>query len=220
MKAAIRRLVLERNPIGTAREYIGRTMVNASRIFAATQVIPEIAVTRRASPADLAAAAVSALIDAAELTPNGDVRRSALSLETGFAAIGRAARGIPPSLALREEIGWIGREMERRSLDASGGGTAHRGAIWTLGLVIAGAACRTSRRNALSIAAVAGELARLPDKFAPRAVLTAGGTASPFAFRRLKLLHDQLMAVSASPSGSVTLLAATLFLDGVEGSRV
>jgi triphosphoribosyl-dephospho-CoA synthase len=49
-----------------------------------------------------------------------------------------------------------------------------------------------------------------------RAVLTAGGTASPFGFRRLEMLHDHLMALSAPPDGSAHLLAATLFLDRVE----
>ncbi len=134
-------------------------------------------------PVALSTLAVSALIDEAELTPkpalvdrtsNGAhddldlprLRRSALALRDGFAAIARAAPGEKP-LRLRERIGQIGRDMERRMLTATGGSNAHRGAIWSLGLLVA-AAAQLSERNAARIAAAAAALARLPDRFAPR----------------------------------------------------
>ena len=53
-------------------------------------------------------------------------------------------------------------------LVATGGCNAHRGAIWALGLLVAGAAQCRSDRNAARIAAHAAALARLPDRFAPR----------------------------------------------------
>ncbi len=260
--------------------------------------------------------AVSALIDEAELTPkpalvdrrgNGAhhdldlarLRCSARSLRGGFAAIARASSGEVPSLRLREEIGAIGRVMERRMMAATGGGNAHRGAIWSLGLLVAAAAMRRPDRDPARIASAAAALARLPDRFSSplpshgerarvrfgaagargeaqsafphavrdglptlraarrrgvpedrarldalmaimadlddtcllhrggraaldaakggaRAVLAAGGTASPDGLGRLHRLHDDLMARWASPGGGADLLAATLFLDRLE----
>src|SRR5580693_2626159 len=136
------------------------------------------------SPLDLSISAVSSLIEEAELTPkpalvdrrgNGAhhdldlarMRRSARSLRDGFADIARAAAFERPSLRLREQIGRIGRDMERRMLMATAGSNAHRGAIWALGL-LAAAAAQNSERNAVRNAAAAAALARLPDRFAPR----------------------------------------------------
>jgi triphosphoribosyl-dephospho-CoA synthase len=133
---------------------------------------------------ELSNAAISVLLEEAELTPkpalvdlrgNGAhhdldltrLRRSARSLQDRFADIARVAAVAKPSL-LREQIGRIGREMERRMMAATGGSNAHRGAIWALGLLVAAAAQRRSDTNAASIAAGAAALARLPDRFAPR----------------------------------------------------
>jgi triphosphoribosyl-dephospho-CoA synthase len=133
---------------------------------------------------DLSISAVSALIEEAELTPKpalvdrrsngahhdldlGRLRRSAQALQDGFAAIAWAASGGTPSLRLREQLGRIGRDMERRMMAAIAGSNAHRGAIWSLGLLVA-AAAQLSDRNAASITAEAAALARLPDRFAPR----------------------------------------------------
>jgi triphosphoribosyl-dephospho-CoA synthase len=137
------------------------------------------------TPPDLSNLAVSALIEEAELTPkpalvdqrgNGAhhdldlprLRRSALALQDGFAAMARAAAVEKSPLRLRERIGHIGRDMERRMLAATEGSNAHRGAIWALGLLVTAAALRLSERNAVRVATAAAALAKLPDQFAPR----------------------------------------------------
>jgi triphosphoribosyl-dephospho-CoA synthase len=136
-------------------------------------------------PLQLSTAAVSALLEEAELTPkpalvdrrgNGAhhdldldrLGRSAHSLQDGFADMARAAAVKKSPLRLREQIGRIGRDMERRMLVATDGSNAHRGAIWALGLLVTVAAQRRSERNAARIAAAAAALGRLPDQFAPR----------------------------------------------------
>src|SRR5271155_4645865 len=133
----------------------------------------------------LSTVAVSVLLEEAVLTPkpalvdrrgNGAhhdldlarLRRSAQSLQHGFADIARAAAVEKSPLRLREQIGRIGRDMERRMLAATDGSNAHRGAIWALGLLVAAAAQRRWKRNAAGIAAAAAALARLPDRFAAR----------------------------------------------------
>src|SRR5271168_391020 len=141
----------------------------------------------------LSTLAVSALIEEAELTPkpalvdrrgNGAhhdldlprLRRSALALQDGFAAMARAAPRKKP-LRLREQIGRIGRDMERRMLAANDGSNAHRGAIWALGLLVTAAAQRPSEKNAARIAAAAATLAALPDRFANANVQSHGERA-------------------------------------------
>jgi triphosphoribosyl-dephospho-CoA synthase len=133
----------------------------------------------------LSTAAVSALLEEAELTPKpalvdrggsgahhdldlDRLRRSAHSLQDGFAAAARAAAVEESPPRLREQIGRIGRDMERRMLAATGGSNAHKGVIWALGLLVAAASRRPSERNAARFAAAASSLARLPDRFAPR----------------------------------------------------
>src|SRR5271156_3854674 len=118
----------------------------------------------RPTAIELSSAAVSVLLDEAELTPkpalvdrrgNGAhhdldlarLRSSAESLRDGFADIAHAAAALEPSLRLRERIGQIGRDMERRMLTATDDSNAHRGAIWALGLLVAAAAQWRSERN-------------------------------------------------------------------------
>src|SRR5271168_3066701 len=134
----------------------------------------------RLTAIELSAVAVSALLEEAELTPkpalvdrrgNGAhhdldlarLRCSAMALKDGFAAMARAAADETP-LRLRETIGRIGRDMERRMLAVTDGSNAHRGAIWALGLLVTAAAQRPSEKNAARIAAAAATLAALPDR--------------------------------------------------------
>jgi triphosphoribosyl-dephospho-CoA synthase len=139
------------------------------------------------TPLALSKMAVSSLIDEAELTPKpalvdgrgrgahhdldlASLRRSALSLQSGFVDIARVAAVEASPLRLRAEIGQIGRDMERCMLEATGGSNAHRGAIWALGLLIAAVGMRRSDRNPFRVATAAAALAKLPDHYATRAL--------------------------------------------------
>jgi triphosphoribosyl-dephospho-CoA synthase len=111
-----------------------------------------------AADAQLAHYAVTALIDEAQLTPKpalvdrrgsgahrdldlATMLRSAHALEPTFAALARAARRRgEPSALLRTELAQIGRAGEQHMLRATGGSNAHRGAIWIVGLLVAGTA--------------------------------------------------------------------------------
>lgn len=137
---------------------------------------------REISLADLA---VEALIDEVELTPKPalvdgrgsgahrdltleSMRRSAWSLHPTFLSLALCASGREASRELREELAAIGRAGEPAMMAATGGSNAHRGAIWAVGLLAAAAAMRPQGR-ANEIAALAGEIARFPDRFIPAA---------------------------------------------------
>jgi triphosphoribosyl-dephospho-CoA synthase len=132
----------------------------------------------------LAQRAVAALIEEAELTPkpglvdkqnagaHTDLHfelmiRSAHALRSTFADIARAAFQRTPSQILREEIAEIGRHGETIMLEATGGTNTHKGAIWAVGLLTAGAAMLPPGASPWDIARTAGELARYPDRYAP-----------------------------------------------------
>ena len=66
-------------------------------------------------------------------------------------------------------------------LAATGGSNAHRGAIWSLGLLVA-AAAQLSERNAAGIAGAAAALARLPDRFVPPRPLLSNGERARLRF--------------------------------------
>lgn len=110
-----------------------------------------------ASPLAIATHAVDALIAEARLTPKpalvdkrgsgvhrdldlDTMLRSASALQPTFLAIARAASNAGPSQALREQLARIGREGEAAMIRATNGSNAHRGAIWIVGLMCAGAA--------------------------------------------------------------------------------
>ena len=127
---------------------------------------------------EIAEVAVWALIEEAELTPKPalvdmrgpgahrdlDVermRRSARSLRTTFARIFAAAFGHTPSQRLRDELAAIGRAGESAMMRATGGSNAHRGAIWSLGLLVAGTAMACDM-DFSSIALSAARIAMYP----------------------------------------------------------
>jgi triphosphoribosyl-dephospho-CoA synthase len=133
--------------------------------------------------ANLAALATKALIDEAELTPKpglvdrrgpgahtdldlGLLRRSALALQPTFEEIARTAYGQRSSRKLRERLGEIGRDGENKMMAITNGVNTHRGAIWILGLLIAGAALSAASASALEIAQVASTIAEFEDRHA------------------------------------------------------
>ncbi|KUM86046.1 triphosphoribosyl-dephospho-CoA synthase [Streptomyces pseudovenezuelae] len=93
------------------------------------------------------------------------LRWSARALAPGLAAMAAAARRTgEPSPQLRAELGAIGRCTEH-SVGLAGGG--HRGALWTLGLLVAAAALDPGARSA-DVSAAAKKIAAHSDRRAPR----------------------------------------------------
>ena len=93
------------------------------------------------------------------------LRWSAKALAPGLAAMAAAARRTgEPTPRLRAELGAIGRCTEH-SVGLAGGG--HRGALWTLGLLVAAAAL-DPRARGVEVAATAKRIAAHPDRAAPR----------------------------------------------------
>ncbi|MFT4067153.1 triphosphoribosyl-dephospho-CoA synthase [Paraburkholderia sp.] len=158
----------------------------------------EVVASPLADEAQLARCAVVALLDEAELTPKpalvdrrgsgahrdldlATMRRSAHALEPTFAALARVARRRgEPSALLRTELAQIGRAGEQDMLRATGGSNAHRGAIWIIGLLVAGAALEMSasaatharlsgdatQPDAARVCTLAARIACFPDRFA------------------------------------------------------
>ena len=134
----------------------------------------------------LADLAVDALIDEADLSPKpalvdrrgsgahrdlhlGLMHASALALWPCFKEMAEAALAIGEvGQPLREALGRIGREGERAMLATTGGVNTHRGAIWALGLLVAARALGEPGEAAGAIAARAGRIALIDDRFAPR----------------------------------------------------
>lgn len=139
----------------------------------------------------LARFARDALIDEARLTPKPalvDARgsgahsdldlatmlRSANALEPTFRALARASRGATPGTALRTDLARIGRAGEAAMMRATNGSNAHRGAIWIVGLLVAGAAIvqtpfaadRGAYAHAALICETGAQIARFDDLLA------------------------------------------------------
>jgi triphosphoribosyl-dephospho-CoA synthase len=137
----------------------------------------------------LASFAREALIAEAELTPKPALvdrrgpgahhdlslelmRQSASAIEPYFAAMASYSQDHGLDSNLRSQLASIGRRAERAMYQATQGSNAHKGAIWILGLLVS-AAIRVPGGNARAIVAVAGAIARLPDRAQPR-LLTHG----------------------------------------------
>jgi triphosphoribosyl-dephospho-CoA synthase len=131
----------------------------------------------------LARLSARALIEEAELTPKPALvdkrgpgthtdlsltlmRRSAYCLEPWFELMALASFRRAPSQSLREELGAIGRWAEQSMLLATGGANTHRGAIWSLGLLVSAAAMGANSPEA--VAYRARQLACLPDWSSPK----------------------------------------------------
>ena len=132
----------------------------------------------------LASLAVRALIEEAELTPKPALvdqrgpgahtdlsltmmKRSAHCLRPSFELMALASFRQIPSQTLREDLGAIGRWAEQSMLlTTTGGANTHRGAIWTLGLLVSAAAMGANSPDA--VAYRARQLACLPDRSAPK----------------------------------------------------
>ena len=135
----------------------------------------------------LADRAVDALIAEAMLTPKPalvdrrgpgahrdlDLTRllhSARSLHGAFVQMAVFAAGRKPDREVREQLAVIGRAAERDMLAATGGGNAHRGAIWVIGLLVAAQAMSGADATPNEVAARAGRIAAFRDRYAPRQV--------------------------------------------------
>lgn len=141
------------------------------------RAFPESAPHRQRSE-HLAVLATQALLAEAELTPKPGLvdqrgagahhdlsldlmRRSANVLKPYFATMASVSAARDVDTGLREELAAIGRAAERTMFRATAGTNTHKGAIWTLGLLVA-AAARVEPQSAAEIAAMAGAIARLP----------------------------------------------------------
>ena len=128
----------------------------------------------------LANRARKALLDEARLTPKpGLVDRrgsgahkdmnlamleaSADCLTPTFAAMARLGWGRVPDMALRRSIGAIGREGEKAMMATTGGINTHRGAIWSLGLLVTACAMDEGQADIEQTVSSAARLASLTD---------------------------------------------------------
>jgi triphosphoribosyl-dephospho-CoA synthase len=90
---------------------------------------------------------------------------SAGAIQPFFACMAELANDSAPCPWLREELALIGRNAERAMFSASGGANAHKGAIWIIGLLVAGAA---RKDGVTEIVEAASAIARIPDRQIPR----------------------------------------------------
>lgn len=133
----------------------------------------------------LANLATQALIDEARLSPKPGLvdrrssgahtdltlnlmEKSAYSLADAFYEMALRGWCSPINVVLRREIGRIGRDGEKQMMAVTGGVNTHRGAIWSLGLLVTVLASVDEVVSAEKIAKLVGDLANLPDVNAPK----------------------------------------------------
>ncbi|MBN3858466.1 triphosphoribosyl-dephospho-CoA synthase [Paraburkholderia sp. Ac-20340] len=160
----------------------------------------------------LARFARDALIEEARLTPKPalvDARgsgahvdldlatmlRSANALEPTFEALARASRGATPGSVLRTDLARIGRAGEAAMMRATGGSNAHRGAIWIVGLLVAGAtivhtAGDSAIAHAHAIADTAAQIARFDDRLAAPIASSASLSVMPSNGERVRQRYN------------------------------
>ena len=135
----------------------------------------------------LAETATQALIDEARLSPKPglvDSRsagahqdlsldlmlRSARSLTSTFYLLALHSWQRPADIALRQEVGRLGRAGEVQMMAETGGVNTHRGAIWAMGLLVSAVAMQPENLLPQPIAQRAAKIASLPDAFSPKKV--------------------------------------------------
>jgi triphosphoribosyl-dephospho-CoA synthase len=133
----------------------------------------------------LASHATQSLIDEARLSPKPGLvdsrgsgahqdltlelmERSAHSLTPTFQQLAIASWQRPLDIALRQEIGRIGRDGERSMMLATNGVNTHRGAIWALGLLVSAAAIQGAMGDLHATVSLAAQIAKLPDHASPK----------------------------------------------------
>jgi triphosphoribosyl-dephospho-CoA synthase len=149
---------------------------------------------RACDPTWIAGIAVDAMIAEARLTPKPGLvdgrgsgchadlsldlmERSARSLRPCFQGMARAATVGHPGPGLRETLAAIGREGEQAMYAATEGVNTHKGAIFALGLLVAGAVMATDPADAAQVARLAAAIAAHRDGNAPDPGQTNGGRA-------------------------------------------
>jgi triphosphoribosyl-dephospho-CoA synthase len=137
--------------------------------------------------ARLGALARQALVAEAELTPKPglvdrrgsgahtdlslDVMRlSALAIEPFISRMAFQSANEHPSARLRAILAATGRAAESAMLRVTNGSNAHKGAIWTLGLLAASTVATQSSQDAFDIARTAGVIASFEDSQIPSLV--------------------------------------------------
>src|SRR4029077_14762441 len=94
------------------------------------------------------------------------MRRSTFAIEPYFREMARISIEAEPDFGIREALGAIGRKAERAMYAATGGSNSHKGAIWSLGLLISAAAMQNKRQAPL-ICRTAATIASHKDQYAP-----------------------------------------------------
>lgn len=139
----------------------------------------------------MANAAVQSLIEEVELTPKPGLvdkknsgshsdltfqlmKKSSKSLMNTFKEIAIISYGRSPGQLLREEVAAIGRDGEKRMFEVTGGVNTHKGAIWSLGLLISAVSMGKGMYTLEEAAKKSGELARYSDRHVPLNRVTNG----------------------------------------------